>query len=75
MAALTIIKKDNTTILKSGRKTYGTISFNKNPDYKFVLYLKNSFALSGFESEEAAIKRANELKDSWQSVLSSIKSK
>ena len=39
MAALTIIKKDNTTILKSGRKTYGTISFNKNPDYKFVLYL------------------------------------
>lgn len=73
MTNLTVIKQENKTILKDGRKIYATISYNKNLDYKWVLYLKNSIALSGYDSEQKAIDRANEMHNDFKNVLAHMK--
>ena len=72
MENLKEIQKGSQTILKDGRKTFGTVSLNSNPDYNWMLWMKNSFALSGFKSKEDAIKRANNMHNEWKDVLSSI---
>lgn len=72
MSNLKEIQKEDKTILKEGRRTYATVSFNPNPDYKWMLWMKGGWALSGFSSKEAAIKRANELNNGFKEVLSSI---
>lgn len=72
MANLTAIKQENKTILKDGRKIYASVSYNKNPDYKWVLYLKNSIALSGYDSEQKAIDRANKIHDDFKNVLDNL---
>lgn len=69
---LTEHKKENQTILKNGRKIYGSVSFNQNPDYKWVLYLKGSIALSGFNTEREAIDKANKMFAEWKNVIHSI---
>lgn len=69
---LTIIKKDAETILKNGKRKYATITFNSNPDYKWVLWMKGGFALSGYESEQKAIDRANELNNGWNDTVKSL---
>lgn len=73
MTNLTVIKQENKTILKDGRKIYATISYNKNLDYKWVLYLKNSIALSGYDNEQKAIDRANEMHNDFKNVLAHMK--
>lgn len=69
---LTIIKKDAEIILKNGKHKYATITFNPNPDYKWVLWMKGGFALSGYESEQKAIDRANELNNGWNDTVKSL---
>ena len=72
MTTLKVITEDNKTTLKNGRKVYATISYNKNPDYKFVLYLKSGIALSGYETEQQAIDRANKMHNDWQNKLTTV---
>jgi len=66
MAQLKVIKTDEQTILKNGRKVYATVSYNKNPDFKWVLWLKTGIALSGYNSEAEAIERANKMLNEWE---------
>lgn len=72
MKNLTVIKQENQTILKNGRKIYATVSYNKNPDYKWVLWLKNGIALSGYSTEEKAIERANKMLFDWEEMKKEI---
>ena len=69
---LRVIEKDGETILKDGRKTYATICYNQNPDYKWVLYTKGGLALSGYETKEEAISRAQKMFNDWRGVVSSL---
>jgi len=66
---LTITKQPDKTILKRGKKVYAEITYNENPDYKFVLWFKGGMALSGFETEQAAIDRANEMNQAWEDAI------
>ncbi len=66
MAQLTVIKTDEQTVLKNGRKVYATVSYNKNPDFKWILWLKTGIALSGYNSEAEAIERANKMLNEWE---------
>jgi hypothetical protein len=72
MTNLTVIKQNDKTILKNGRKVYATVSYNKNPDYKWILWLKNGIALSGYDTEQNAINRANEMHNDWQNAISNL---
>jgi hypothetical protein len=69
---LTIIEKENETVIKRGRKTFATISYNKNPDYKWVIYFKTNIALSGYETKEKAIERAEKMNESFNEVLTNL---
>jgi len=71
--ALIVIKQEDQTILKSGRKIYATVSYNKNPDYKWVLWLKTGIALSGYSNEEEAIERANKMRNDWEETKRNIR--
>ena len=72
MAVLKIIKQEDQTILKNGRKVYATVSYNKNPDYKWILWLKTGIALSGYNTEEEAIERANKMLKDWNQQLKEV---
>ncbi|MDQ5930343.1 MAG: hypothetical protein QG594_2131 [Bacteroidota bacterium] len=69
MAQLTVIKTDEQTVLKNGRKVYATVSYNKNPDFKWILWLKTGIALSGYNTETEAIERANKMLSDWNEVI------
>ncbi len=70
--ALKIIKQKDQTMLKNGRKIYATVSYNENPDYKWILWLKTGIALSGYNTEEEAIERANKMLFDWEEVKKEI---
>ncbi len=72
MATLQITRKEGQTILKNGRKTYATISYNNNPDYKWTIYFKSSLALSGYDSEEKAIERAEKMFNDTNNIIQSF---
>jgi len=72
MAQLKVIKTDEQTILKNGRKIYATVSYNKNPDYKWILWLKTGIALSGYNTEEEAIERAEKMLSYWQETIKNV---
>ena len=72
MNSLTVLRKSDKTILKDGRKIYATITYNTNTDYKFILWLRGGVALSGFESDTDAIKRAIRMHSDWQETISNI---
>jgi hypothetical protein len=72
MAQLKVIKTDEQTILKNGRKIYATVSYNKNPDYKWILWLKTGIALSGYNTEEEAIERAEKMLSDWQETIKNV---
>jgi len=69
MAQLTVIKTDEQTVLKNGRKVYATVSYNKNPDFKWILWLKTGIALSGYNTEAEAIERAEKMLSDWQETI------
>jgi hypothetical protein len=60
MNQLKFIKTDNSTIVKNGRKKFAEVTYNKNPDYKYCIWL-NRICLSGYETEEIAMQRVNSL--------------
>ena len=72
MKNLTVIKQEDQTVLKNGRKIYATVSYNKNPDFQWVLWLKTGIALSGYSTEEKAIERANKMLLDWEEMKKEI---
>jgi len=72
MNNLKVIETEINTILKDGRKTYATISFNENPDYNWILWMKGGWALSGFKTKQDAINRANELNSGWKETINRL---
>ena len=60
------------TVLKIGRKIYATITENKNPDYKFMIWFQGGVALSGYETEQRAIERAEKMRADFVSVATQI---
>lgn len=71
MQTLKVTEQDNKTLLKDGRKTFATVSLNKNPEFNWMLWLKG-FALSGFKTKEDAINRANEMNNSWKEQIANL---
>ena len=78
MALLTIKRLPDKTILKSGRKILGTITENKNQGYhKFILWfeIEGIYLSGGFESEAAAIERAEKVYSDFNIELEKILNK
>ena len=71
MKPIKITEKDNTIILKYGRKKWATISKNDNPEYNWCIYLKG-FALSGYATKEIAIDKAINKYESYTSTINKI---
>lgn len=57
-----ILKKEGETILKTGRKIYATVSKNPNPEYNWTVYFRTGISLSGYKTEDDAIKRAEKMR-------------
>ena len=76
---LTEERDGDTIVLKRGKKVYAEVSYNKNPDYKWTLFInpkaKSGMALSGFKSSADAIKRANELNGEFNKAVSGLYAK
>lgn len=70
---LKIIEADDKTILKNGRKKYAEIVFNPNKDYKWVIFFHDGVALSGFETKELAIERANKMFEGWNRFIGTVR--
>ena len=66
-----IVQSDEQIILKCGRRKYATISQNKNPEYNWCLWI-NSICLSGYNTPEEALKRAEKMKTEWEEVKAQI---
>lgn len=71
MKPIKITEKDNTIILKYGRKKWATISMNDNPEFNWCIYLKG-FALSGYDTKEEAINKAIEKYESYMNTVHTI---
>jgi|14BtaG_2_1085337.scaffolds.fasta_scaffold34725_2 hypothetical protein len=71
MKPIKITEKDNTVILRYGRKKWATISKNKNPEYNWCIYLKG-FALSGYATKQEAIDKAINKYESYISTINKI---
>jgi len=60
MNQLSFIKTDKSTIVKNGRKKFAEVTYNKNPDYNYCIWI-NRICLSGYATEEIAMQRVNSL--------------
>jgi len=69
---LTIHESNEKITLKNGRKTYAEITLNNNPEYKWVIWFSRGGALSGYETKELAISRAQEMFDSVNKITIAI---
>jgi hypothetical protein len=69
---LKIIEINDSVILKDGRKKYAQISFNKNPEYNWIIYFRGGLALSGYKTKELAIERANRMFNDFHNMINSI---
>jgi len=69
---LKAIEKNGKTVLKAGRRTVAEVIYNTNPDYKYCLYFKGGICLSGYETKEAAIERAERMQIEWNNTISQI---
>jgi hypothetical protein len=72
MNQLKFIKTDNSTIVKNGRKKFAEVTYNKNPDYKYCIWL-NRICLSGYETEEIAYNRVNSLYQEQLNLISHLR--
>lgn len=66
------IEKDGKTVLKIGRRSVAEVIYNTNPDYKYCLYFNNGICLSGYETKEAAIERAERMQTEWNNTISQL---
>jgi hypothetical protein len=73
MNQLKFIKTDNSTIVKNGRKKFAEVTYNKNPDYKYCIWV-NSICLSGYETEELAIERVHFLYKQQNEFINELRS-
>lgn len=71
MKPIKITEKDNTIILRYGRKKWASISKNNNPEFNWCIYLKG-FALSGYDTKEEAINKAIEKYESYMNTIQNI---
>lgn len=71
MIPLTLKREEGKVLIKKGRKKFCSISYNKNTDYKFMIWF-DGYALSGYETEEAAIKRAFQIYDEQIEMAKSL---
>lgn len=70
--SLKIIELEDRTVLKDGRKIYAEISLNPNKDYNWVVYFRGGVALSGYQTKELAISRANRMFNEWNNTILSL---
>jgi len=67
-----IKKYPDKTVLKIGRKIYATITENKNPEYKFMIWFQGGVVLSGYATEQKAIERAEKMRGDLVSIATQI---